>query len=256
MKYPLEGEGLASAGPFSIRQHDGKKWEGQVYLPNGKKQRKGGFSTRKEALEWEIEQKKKPAKERTTTGTASLIDWANAYLDYALIKHVRKTFEEKRSALIRLLSYVKNDRMSVSEINPAIALKHLQIQMSLRSGNAANKDRKNLMAAWNWGMKFMTPVPPGPNPFLAVEKFSEKRKPRYVPPEKDFWEVVDSLPIDQDRVMLLTYIFTAARRDEISRLRREDVNLVSNELTLWYRKNRKGQWKARRLPWCRSWLRL
>jgi hypothetical protein len=45
-------------------------------------------------------------------------------------------------------------------------------QKEERSGYAANKDRKNLVAAWNWGMKYMDPPLPGPNPCL-VDRMSE-----------------------------------------------------------------------------------
>lgn len=74
----------------------------------------------------------------------------------------------------------------VASLTPGKVLAALRIQYEQRSGNAANKDRKNLVAAWNWGMKYLGM--PGPNPCL-VEKFPEERSPRYIPPEADFWKV-------------------------------------------------------------------
>lgn len=63
-----------------------------------------------------------------------------------------------------------------------------QIQMKERSGNAANKDRKNFMAAWNWGTVYTPPTLPKNNPF-DIAKMPEVRSPRYVPPLEDFWKV-------------------------------------------------------------------
>jgi len=66
-----------------------------------------------------------------------------------------------------------------------MVLDHIQLQDEERTGNAAHKDRKNLIAAWNWGMKYFSPKLPPPNP-CVVETMSEIRKPRYVPPEEDY----------------------------------------------------------------------
>jgi len=43
--------------------------------------------------------------------------------------------------------------MLVMKLKPATILSYVVKQKETRSGYAANKDRKNLVAAWNWGMK-------------------------------------------------------------------------------------------------------
>jgi hypothetical protein len=53
--------------------------------------------------------------------------------------------------------------------------------------------------------------------FAAIPRFPQETHPRYVPPERDFWKVVD-VAKEQDRVLLLTFVFTAARRSEVYRL--------------------------------------
>ena len=104
----------------------------------------------------------------------------------------------------------------LSNLKPGDVLTYIIKQKEARSGYAANKDRKNLVAAWNWGMKYMNPPLPGPNPCL-VDRMPEVREPRYVPPEEDFWKVYDQTE-GQNKVMLLTLLHLAARKGEIFRL--------------------------------------
>ncbi len=112
----------------------------------------------------------------------------------------------------------------------------LQVRYRKVSGYAANKDRKNLVAAWNWGIKYIGL--PQPNP-CQIDRFPEVRSERYVPPEEDFWKVYD-LVSGQDKVMLSAFLYLGARRGEIFRLLWSDVDLVNNKLRLGTRKRRDG----------------
>jgi len=123
-------------------------------------------------------------------------------------------------------------------------LKHLQKQAGKRSGYSANKDRKNLMAAWNWGIKYINL--PSPNPCM-VERFPEVRHTRYVPPEKDFWKVYNEAQ-GQDRIMLLAYLHLAARKSELLRLRWEDVDFANQRVRIGTRKRRGGNLEYDWLP--------
>ena len=161
----------------------GKKYIGQTRR-NGKKKEKV-FNTRKEALAWEVEMRQKPDEDWFgKTDIICLGDWAKQYLDYAKAGFSEKTYFEKQIAF-RMLFQSIDPSSPVEFLTPALLLKHLQKQMEIRSGNAANKDRKNLVAAWNWGMTYLDPNLPAPNPCL-VKKMPERRTPRYVPPEEDF----------------------------------------------------------------------
>ena len=135
-----------------------------------------------------------------------MLDWANAYLDFSQIKFTEKTYKEKKSVFRRFFQEI-DPALPLEKVTPGMILRHLQNQAKIRSGYAANKDRKNLVAAWNWGIKYMNL--PAPNPCL-VERFAEKRKPRYVPPEEDFWAVYD-VAQGQDKVMLLAYLHLVHR---------------------------------------------
>lgn len=115
-----------------------------------------------------------------------------------------------------------------------------------RSGNAVNRDRKNLVAAWNWGMRYI-PDFPSRNPFL-VERFAEERCPRYVPPLADFWAVLACAETSQDSVFLLSYLYLAARRSELFHLSVDDLDFSRRRLKLGTRKRTDGSLEYNWLP--------
>lgn len=112
---------------------------------------------------------------------------------------------------------------------------------------AANKDRKNLGTAWKWGLDYLEQWPKRLNPILSIKKFPEKREPRYVPPEEDFWKVFE-LTSGQDRVMLLTFLHLAARRSEVFHLKWSDVDFSSKRIRLWTQKREGGNQECDWLP--------
>ena len=136
--------------------------------------------------------------------------------------------------------------LPVSQLKPADTMAYIIKQKEERSGYAANKDRKNLVAAWNWGMKYMKMPLPGPNPCL-VDRMPEERQPRYVPSEEDFWTVYEAAE-GQDKIMLLAFLHLAARRSEIFRLTWSDVDFGNNRIRLWTRKRTDGSYEYDWLP--------
>lgn len=221
----------------------GKKYIGQV-RKNGKRIEKV-FLTRKEALKWEAETGKIPEEEwNGKTSTVSLFDWAQRYLSYSESRHSEKPYKEKR-AMFRIFFNQIDPEMPVEDLTPGMVLDYLQGQMEERSGNATNKDRKHLIAGWNWGIRYMNL--PSPNP-CAIERMPEVRHPRYIPPAKDFWKVYDSVENFQDKVMLLTFLHTAGRRSEIFRLKVSDLDFENKRLRLSTRKREGGTLEYDWLP--------
>lgn len=198
-----------------------KKWIAQVYH-QGKKYR-SFHVTKSEAKNWEVKTKKEKRdhQENLRIRTVSLFDFASMYLDFSKSKHSKKTYEEKKFVFRLFLASV-DPGLPVQELHKGIVLDYLQKQAESRSGNAANKDRKNLVASWNWAMQYI-PDFPARNSFL-VDRFPEKRTPRYIPPEKDFWKVHNVAESYSDQVMILAFLHLAARRNEIFNLRCEDVD--------------------------------
>jgi integrase len=202
------------------------------------------FETKSEAIAWESDIRRKPLEElMTPLESSKLIEWATKYLEYAETKFTEKTFKEKKVVFKRFFKNI-DPSLSVDRLEPVQVLNHLRKQAKARSGYAANKDRKNLMAAWNWGIKYLKL--PSPNPCLT-ERFPENRRTRYVPPESDFWKVYE-VTQGQDRVMLLAYLHLAARRGELYRLRWEDVDFDNQRVRIGTRKRWGGSLEYDWLP--------
>lgn len=164
------------------------------------------------------------------------------------ITSLEKTFQEKKSAFARFFKHAgMAPEMLVKDIPKAAVRKFLTKQFKDRSGYGANKDRKNLGTAWNWGRDNLEGWPKDENPFLAIKKFPEKRSPRYVPPETDFWKVYE-VAEGQDQIMLLALLHLAARRGEIFNLKWSDVDFSTNRVRLWTNKREGGHQEFDWLP--------
>ncbi|MCI5133636.1 MAG: site-specific integrase [Candidatus Electrothrix sp. AW2] len=219
------------------------KWQGQIKYKDRRHTKL--FKTLREAKKWEMQ--KRTALETLEssadhpqslqTAIISLGDWANQYLDYSKLNHSKITYQEKQRSFRSFFVSVDYS-LSVDTLHKRMVLDHLSKQAQERSGYAANKERKNFVAAWNWAAQYI-PGFPLQNPFL-VQRFAEERSPRYVPSEEDFWKVYEQAETEQDRVMLLCFLHLAARRNEIFTLRTEDVALADHRVRLYTRKRKDG----------------
>ena len=144
--------------------------------------------SKREAYLWEGQTKKEQKEIQSQTSTTSLAagEWINQYLEEAEQRFAKVTFDEKKAVFTRFFKntgLLKNS--PIEEISLSICRNYLVKQNRERSGNAANKDRKNLGTAWKWGSDYLEGWPKGFNPFLSIKKYPEKREPRYVPPEEE-----------------------------------------------------------------------
>ena len=177
--------------------------------------------------------------------TVSLHDWSIAYLDYAKDRFVEKTYKEKRFAFREFFLAIASDT-ATAEIDNQVLLKFLQNQSVDRSGYCANKQRKNLRAAWQWGSVFLNLS--RENPFDSIQRFAEVRNERIVPTMDEFWKVHSVAESEQDKILLFMYLHTGARRDELFRLRWQDVDFHGKRVLLSSRKNKAGEWESKWLP--------
>lgn len=204
-----------------------------------------GRTEERKAIIWERDKRQELLSQKTLPAVPAPLVWAVSYLEHAQKRYCKKTMWEKGTAAKKLLEHI--GAMGLDEITPGVALRFLQRQYDLHSGNVANRDRKNLAAAWIWGRRFVDGFPMHENPFLAVDRFPEGRKPRHVPLAEHFRKVLN-IATGQNKVMLMAYYFTAARREELFRLKWADVDLVTRRIRLYTRKTKDGSWRADWLP--------
>lgn len=207
-----------------------------------------GERERRKAILWEEQEKKRileESKKPTRTESLTMGEWATAYLNDAQRRRSKGNYLEKRAAFRRLADLCGD--CEVFRITPSLALSYLQRRYDEQSGYAANKDRKNLSKAWEWGRKFIDGFPVMANPLHAVDRFKEERKPRYVPPVEDFDKVL-AIAQGQDKVMLTTFINLAARRGEIFRLKWSDIDFREGVVRLTTGKTRDGSTRADFIP--------
>lgn len=239
--------------PSKIIKRESLRYRASVTVQGQTRQRLFPDTTRKsyrEALEWENKVREDLEKELSQTNSEFLAvgDWVNDYLEDAQNRFVKSTLEEKKSVFTRFFEEEQISReLPIGELTLTQCRDFLSKQMRERSGYAANKDRKNLGAAWKWGSDNLEWWPGGLNPFLAVKKFPEQRHPRYVPPEEDFRKVYE-ISKGQDKVMLLTFLHLAARRSEVFRLTWADLDFNNKKVRLWTQKREDGHKEYDWLP--------
>jgi integrase len=155
-----------------------------------------------------------------------------------------QTYQEKRT-VFRLLFQVVDYSMNVDQLIVRDAQRYLGKQAKERSGHAANKDRKNLQAAWSWGILYM--ALPKSCPFKATQPYPENKKPRYIPPQHHIERILET-ESGEVRLFLLTMLHTAARRGELLRLKWSDVDLERQTIRLSTRKRKSGSLEYDQIP--------
>lgn len=248
-----------------LRSRRGKKRYVGSVMVNGKRREKwfpdASRASRRAAETWEVEMQEKMAQQtQTPMESLTVQEWLNEYLNDVKRRNMAaKTYSEKRTAFYRFAEHGgvgPND--TVDGIDRFVAKRHLDKLVDLGfSGYSVNKDRKNLGAAWKWGAENFPQWPERHNPFHATRKYQEQRSPRYVPPQEDFWKFTDYLeerarsddPVAvQDYLMHQVFLHLAARKGEVFRLKRQDLDFDQDRIRLWTRKRSGGQLESDWLP--------
>lgn len=212
------------------KQKDGT-WRAVKMIDGQRKTKR--FRTQSEAKRWEAEQNANLwAKERRPILTAFSL--AEAYMNHVEARFSRQTYLEKRLAFQNLFRFV-NPKCPADDIQARDILAALS-HRAKGSGNAANKDRKNLHAAWEWGRDVFGLET---NPFARVKRWRHDEAKRHMPTEEDFWEAYAAAGED-DKVFLLAALHTAARKSELFRLLWSDVDLDAGKIRLGTRKTADG----------------
>ncbi|WP_457570718.1 tyrosine-type recombinase/integrase [Desulfovulcanus sp.] len=229
--------------PYKRMRRGKPQWVVDLKTPEGRITKV--FRNKDEAMEFEVKTKKL-IKAKASISTVCLLEWSEKYLDFCKDRMTDRTFREKHLTFKRFLEGLEPDS-PVDIITPELALNKLRKRAEKNTGYAANKDRKNLIAAWNWGQKFLSGWPQVSNPFALVPKFPYSKKARYVPPMEDVEKVMEVMNED-DRTMLLCFLHTGARRNEVFKLKWSDVDFANNEIWLTTRKRKDGMEERDSVP--------
>ena len=213
----------------------------------GGKRRTKVCRTKAEAKKWEAAQTAQEwaaEDEAKKIRTVSLGEWAVAYLDYSKATHASKTYDGKRLAFRRFFQHVGR-HTEANALTKRIAMVVMDRIAREVPGYSANCHRKDLLAAWRWGVDHLGLLEDCP--FARAPKAKHDKAPRYIPPLEDVQRVLDVAEA-ADRIMLLTMLHTGIRRGEVFRLRWDDVDLAAGKLRIGTRKRQGGGMEYDLLP--------
>lgn len=209
------------------------KWRAERQV-DGKRHTKV-CATRREALDWESAVRIQ-AGIGEVTQTVTVLEWCNAYLDFAVERCVKIVYYQKKRCALLFLDSVGRDT-PVTEIVPAHVLGAMTQAARDWCAGTANLLRKHMSSAWKWGATYHGL--PERNPFAVVQPFAADQKPRRVPTEAEFRAACDHAT-ERDRRFLLACLHTAARKAELFRLRWTDVDFERRLVLLGTRKRKGG----------------
>jgi integrase len=171
--------------------------------------------------------------------------WGEEYLRHVERTMRKQTRVEKETIMKAFFVYCRKEGIDGLEgVTRPRVYQFLAGIADEKGPNRANVYRKNLLAAWNWGVGFIDGFPQSAAVIERIRPFPVTRMSRYVPPEEDVIKVLQ-LVRGQDLVFLLAMYFTGARRGELFRLSWGDVDLVGGRIRLTDGKGGNGQQRER-----------
>jgi integrase len=214
-----------------------------------KRYSKTGFPTQKAAEKWivnkraELEQETMtPPSPPTQSGSAS----GPLDLETLMVRYLR--VEERRLAPITLRYRKTVFRRFLAALGnipvPTIATDQVEkYLLGCPTNNQFNKERTELMRLFNWAHRRLLVHH---NPVLLVDKLSVNQPKKLIPTPQEMSKIL--LAAGKDRSFLLVLYHTLGRIDEVLRLKWEDINWDRQEIRLWTRKRRGGNWQYDWLP--------
>ncbi|MGL1932709.1 MAG: tyrosine-type recombinase/integrase [Desulfotalea sp.] len=240
--------------PFYNNNHKGKKpWVGQIRLPQGKYRRKS-FPTKKEAKVWEQEEK---TRIQYLSEGISLAVICDKFLDYCEEHNTKNTYKERLKVIkIFFTFHGFNNQILIEDVLPIHINKFLQwLKTHQRKSTMFNHNGKptklspltaykSLSPVWTFANEQMGLMNPSVvNMFTVIKKPEAKEGSIHLkPPLEDFWAIWKAASTQQDKNMLETYLYTAARKIELFRLKWCDVNWDRRTITLYTNKGGKRQY--------------
>lgn len=202
------------------------------------------------ARQWEVQRKRElmeaqEKRRKTLTAFELLLAWGERYLAHVERTMSHSTYVEKRTVMKAFFSYCREEGIaSIADMTKPMLTQWLSDVADERGPDRANRYRKNLLAAWHWGVDAVEGFPQEMPALERIRPFPVDSRERYVPPEEDVVAVLRQAQ-GQDLVMLLTYYYTGARRSEVFRLAWDDVDLMEGRIRLTDHKAGAGRKRVR-----------
>ncbi|HCY85371.1 MAG TPA: site-specific integrase [Desulfobacteraceae bacterium] len=215
---------------------EGDKWRYRFQM-YGDRHGKSGFRTKREAAEEEAAHRRRLKKQAQTPAVTDFRLIASEYLDLAERKFAKKTYKQKAFVLKSFLAHTGN--LPIEDITAS----HLHSYLNTRpTNNNYNAHRKDLCAVFTFAKRVKRVI--RYNPCWDLDKMPHTPDEKYIPPEEDILKLIMVAdPATDERDLILTLIHTAARVDEILRLKWQDVNLTKRTMTRWTRKRKGGTYE-------------
>ena len=214
------------------------KWGAKFQAENRRVQKKG-FRTRADAVAWIADERKRLAS--GATRSISFHELSTEYLRDCQSKFRANTYRAKARYYRAFLAYAGGD--ADAEVSPETCRKYLLEVRESEGAKNANRHRKDLVALYNWGMRFGFSTN---NPWRMTDRFPEEEFVRYTPPAGDIEAVL--LAASGDDLDLLTVLYyTGGRIGEALRLEWDDVNMEKRWVVLKTRKRRGGELQSDRI---------
>lgn len=217
-----------------------KKWRGVVRRMGIRKQKT--FRTKGEATKWEVETIKVLEERASRKDRITLFEAANEYLDLALKKFHKTTYQGKAKALRDFLTYLRGRYNYLDEITPKEVHQFIHSKPSVIQTNRARKELHAWLAFCQriYGLQA--------NPAAATDKLREVRKRQPVPTEKEISQLLAACD-RHDRNFIIAFILTGGRKSEILRWTfSDDIDFEKGRVRLGTRKTSSGEMNYRWVP--------
>ena len=206
------------------------------FVHQGRQVRKFGFATEEEAVLAQARERERLA--AYNSGTFAML--VEQRLGEIRAYSTRLWYVNSRGILEQYKDWYS---LPLSEITPSMVRERVIRVAADKGNNIANRHIVVLKSCFAVAVR---DEDLDRNPLNKISKFPVKKARKFVP-SKESIEAILGLANELDRAYLTIIWLTAARVREINNLRWEDIDLDRNVLTLWTRKKKGGDNKARRV---------
>ena len=232
------------------RSYKGSGWAA-AFRMDGRRIRRQGFKTRKEAQDWEAGERLRLAQEQPQKILLTFADIYTRYLEECDGRMTANTIRQKVFVGRDFVEFCR-ENPAVSDVTPQIVSQYLAERRRTAGTKAANRRRRDLSAGFAWAVSQGLV---GRNPCLPVKPYPEDPYIKYVPPAADISAVLLAASGD-DLDLLTSCYYTAGRIGELLNLTWENVNFEHRSLRLWTKKRRGGVLEPRDVAMAQGLLNL